>query len=77
MKPVQIALLSGLVLLALLVGYLALRTRQAPLLPADADHGQFVNAESCLGACHGPDGTSPQGKNHSPRLDCMSCHGRQ
>ncbi len=77
MKPLQAALLAGVALLALLVGYLAMRTRQPPLLPPDVDHARFVTAESCLGACHGLAGSSPRGKNHTPRLDCMDCHGRE
>ena len=44
MKPVQIALFAVLLALGLVIAYLAMRNRQPPVLPADADHATFVNA---------------------------------
>ena len=73
MKPLQRVLLGALVLLGLLVGFLALRTRQAPRLPADRDHAAFFRAERCMG-CHGPGSVSPRGRSHPIGTDCMRCH---
>ncbi len=75
MNRTQIVALTTVVLLAGFVAFLALRSRQAPVLPADENHARFVNSESCLGACHGPDGAYPPSRNHTPRTDCLDCHG--
>ena len=75
MRSVQIAMLAGLLLLAGLVAWLALRNPQPPFLPADADHARFINAGRCL-SCHGPQGESPQPANHPLGNDCLRCHGR-
>ena len=74
MSRAQVILIALLLLLGLLVGMLALRTRQPPLLPHDSEHASFTDAATCL-TCHGPDGGVPQSKNHPRRLDCMQCHG--
>ena len=76
MKPAQIVSIFALVTLAALVILLVVRGRQPPLLPADADHARFVSSGTCL-SCHGPEGTSPQPKNHPLGTDCMRCHGMQ
>ena len=66
--------MAALLALALLIGYLALRTRQAPQLPDDRDHATFVNPELCL-ACHGPDSIYPRSRNHPLGNSCLKCHG--
>jgi len=75
MKPVQRNLLIVLALLALTVGYFALTTRQAPMLPRDADHAPSARGQGCLD-CHGPNGKNPRSKNHPLGEDCFRCHGR-
>lgn len=75
MKSTQIVALAAVLLLAGTVAYLALRNPQPPVLPGNHDHVRFIDAERCL-KCHGPGGSSPQTPNHSPRRDCLSCHGR-
>jgi len=74
MSRTQVVLIALLLLVALLIAALALRNRQPPLLPHDADHATFVDAATCL-LCHGFDGPVPQSKSHTPRLDCLQCHG--
>ena len=76
MKPAQIVSIVALVTLAALVIFLAMRGRQPPMLPVDADHVRFVSSGACL-SCHGPEGISPQPKNHPLGSDCMRCHGMQ
>jgi hypothetical protein len=75
MSRTQIAAMMAVLLLAGMVMFLALRSRQAPVLPADENHTSFGSSESCLGACHGPDGVYPPSKNHTLRTDCLDCHG--
>ncbi len=74
MKAAQIVSIFALVALAALVILLVVRGRQPPVLPFDADHARFVSSGRCL-SCHGPQGTSPQPKNHPLGTDCMRCHG--
>jgi cytochrome c553 len=74
MQKKQVMLLALLALLAGLVLWLANRTRQPPLLPADPDHARFDGAAACM-TCHGPDGPLPQDPNHPLGQDCMRCHG--
>jgi len=76
MKRVQIVSILAIVVLAALVVFLAVRGRQPPVLPVDADHGRFVSTGACL-SCHGPEGASPQSKNHPLGSDCMRCHGTE
>jgi cytochrome c553 len=71
----QVVAFASIVLAAALVVLLALRSRQAPLLPADDAHASFVSQTDCL-SCHGPDGALPPGRNHTLRTDCLACHGR-
>ncbi len=75
MKRGQLGAMIGLLLVAALVGYLALRNRQPPVLPADADHATFVNSGRCID-CHGPDDEVPRGPKHPVGNDCMRCHGK-
>jgi hypothetical protein len=70
----QAVLLAMLALLAAFVGWLALRTRQPPLLPKDDVHAGAGAADGCL-TCHGPDGVLPRSKNHPQGNDCFRCHG--
>lgn len=76
MKSVQAISVLVILVLAAVVVFLAMRERQPPLLPGDADHARFIAAEACL-SCHGPQGSHPQGKNHPLGADCMRCHGRR
>jgi len=73
-KKTQWIALGGLVALAALVGVLVLRNRQAPAMPADADH-VWRSADGCL-VCHGPDGL-PRSPNHPVGRDCLRCHAAQ
>jgi hypothetical protein len=75
MNRTQIAALMTVILLAGFVVFLAVRSRQAPVLPGNRIHARFVNSDSCLGACHGPDGGYPRSRNHTLRTDCLACHG--
>jgi hypothetical protein len=63
-----------LALLAALVGWIAYRNRQPPMLPRDAVHALEGVPDRCL-TCHGPDGVLPRSKNHPPGNDCGRCHG--
>ena len=74
MKPAQTVAILAIVALAALVLYLAMRSRQPPVLPADAEHARFISSGACL-SCHGPDGVSPQPRNHPLGADCLRCHG--
>jgi hypothetical protein len=70
----QVLALAALAALAALVVWIALRSRQPPMLPADDAHAAFVGAEACL-ACHGPGSPLPRGPNHPHGNDCTRCHG--
>lgn len=70
----QNLLLLLLLAAAAAVGWLALRSRQPPLLPADAAHGEAASAPACL-ECHGPGAPFPRGPNHPLGEDCRRCHG--
>jgi hypothetical protein len=75
MKRPQIIALVALLVLAALVGLLALRNPQPPVLPSDEVHGPPARVEACL-VCHGPDGVDPRSRNHPLGDDCARCHGR-
>jgi mono/diheme cytochrome c family protein len=70
----QAVLLVLLLLAAAAVGWLALRSRQPPLLPADAAHAEAAGTPACL-ECHGPGRPFPRGPNHPLGEDCLRCHG--
>lgn len=72
----QRVLLAILVVVAAGIGWLALRTRQPPMLPADAAHSLAPDVPACL-TCHGSGGPSPRGVNHPLGEDCGRCHGAQ
>jgi len=70
----QSVLLVLLLLAAVAVGWLALRSRQPPMLPSDAVHAEAADAPTCL-TCHGPGRPFPRGPNHPLGEDCRRCHG--
>jgi hypothetical protein len=70
----QVLGLLALLVLALIIGTLSLRNRQAPMLPLDDEHRRRIGDPPCM-ECHGPDGALPQGENHPLGDDCMRCHG--
>lgn len=74
MNRTQILLLVALAVLVGGVGYLAMRNRQPPIMPGDRPHQGFLSADQCL-TCHGPQGTSPRGRNHPLGEECTRCHG--
>jgi len=65
--------LAVLIVVAVLIGWLASRTRQPPFLPQDVDH-TTASLAACE-SCHGPDGVYFRGKNHPLGRDCTRCHG--
>ena len=73
MKRTQVILLVVLALVALVVLFLALSTRQAPFLPGDEDHRGLGGERECV-VCHGPDGALPRSTNHPLGEDCYRCH---
>jgi hypothetical protein len=70
----QAVLMAALAAAAALVLWLALGTRQAPILPGDPAHAVSAGPAPCL-ACHGAAGVSPRGRNHPLGDDCLRCHG--
>ena len=72
----QTVMLILLLLLAVFVAVLALRTNKPPWLPEDSDHAVFTGAAVC-NVCHGPDAPAPRSRNHPVGRDCMRCHGRR
>ena len=71
----QKILLIVLALVACAVVYVALRNRQPPILPPDADHA-VLDIPKCLD-CHNPAGKYPRGRNHPVGDDCFRCHGHK
>lgn len=74
MNRTQIVLLTLLALLGGFIAWLAIRNRQPPFVPSDADHAGMFILENCQ-ACHDPDGDAPRGRNHPVGTDCLRCHG--
>jgi len=74
MSRPQLLAIVAVLLLALGVGYLALRNRQPPLLPMDEEHARYPGAPPCM-ECHGPDSVFPKDENHPLGDDCFRCHG--
>jgi cytochrome c553 len=76
MSRKQWIVLSAVLVAAAFVVWLALSSRQPPLLPADEAHAAFENAATCLG-CHGAGGPAPQSPRHPLGDDCLRCHGKR
>jgi hypothetical protein len=74
MKRAQWILLAAIVATAAFVAWLALSSRQPPLLPGDETHRAFESAHECLG-CHAEGGAVPQSPRHPLGEDCLRCHG--
>lgn len=74
MSRKQLTAIAVIVAAAALVVWLALTSRQAPLLPSDEVHAAFESGAACRN-CHGEDGPSPQSKGHPLGEDCLRCHG--
>ncbi len=72
MNRTQIIALGAVLLMVAVILVLTLGSRQPPVMPGDEDHTGFLDAETCMG-CH--DRESLQEVNHTPRLDCVACHG--
>ena len=68
----RVVALVLVVLVAAGVAMLALRNRQPPLQPRDADH-RWSGAAACL-TCHGPSGSMPRSEGHPLGDDCLRCH---
>ena len=75
MSRKQWMLLAALVVAATFVAWLALSSRQPPILPADDVHASFESAADCT-SCHGTDGAVPRSRRHPLGDDCFRCHGR-
>jgi len=76
MSRKQIVALAVIFGAAGLVAWLALASRQPPLLPRDDVHAAFESGIACL-TCHGEGGPLPQAKRHPLGEDCLRCHGRR
>lgn len=76
MNRKQVAALVVIVAAGALVAWLALASRQPPMLPRDDVHAAFESGGACL-SCHGEGGPSPQSKRHPLGEDCLRCHGRR
>jgi cytochrome c553 len=74
MSRKQWILLAALVVAAGFVAWLALSSRQPPILPADDVHASLESTE-CM-SCHGIDGAVPRSARHPLGDDCLRCHGR-
>lgn len=74
MKRQQWIVLAAILAAAAFVAWLALSSRQPPLLPADDVHRSFESARACMG-CHAADAAVPQSPRHPLGDDCLRCHG--
>jgi len=72
-RRVAIVLSVFLILTILLVVYTV--THQRPRVPADADHLQSDDPQSCL-RCHGRGQANARSKNHPLDDKCWDCHER-
>ena len=69
-------MLLGVVLaFAAVVVVLAVRNRQAPVLPPDEVHATTAVPVGCE-ECHGPGAPLARSTNHPLGNDCLRCHGR-
>ena len=76
MNRKQWIVLAAIVIAAGFIAWLALSSRQPPLLPQDDAHAAFESASTCL-SCHGADAAVPQSSRHPLGEDCLRCHGRR
>jgi cytochrome c553 len=76
MSRKQWIVLVAIVIAAAFTAWLALSSRQPPLLPHDDAHATFESSTTCLG-CHGADGAVPQLPRHPLGEDCLRCHGQR
>ena len=76
MSRKQWIVLAAIAVAAGFIAWLALSSRQPPLLPTDDAHAAFESAASCL-SCHGAEGAVPQSPRHPLGEDCLRCHGRR
>ena len=76
MKRRQWIVLAAIFVAAAFVAWLALSSRQPPLLPADEVHRRFESAEACMD-CHAAGASSPQSQKHPLGDDCLRCHGQR
>jgi len=76
MNRKQSIVLAAIVIAAAFIAWLALSSRQPPLLPPDDAHTAFESAGACL-SCHRADGAVPQSPRHPLGEDCLRCHGRR
>jgi len=68
--------LALLLATAALVVALALRTRQPPILPRNAEHAaSAATGNAACVDCHALEGAVPRGPDHPPGEDCLRCHG--
>ena len=74
MRRRQRIFLVAIIVAAAFVAWLAMTSRQAPLVPGDDVHRTFESAAVCLG-CHGPGAAVPQSPKHPLGADCLRCHG--
>ena len=74
MRRSQWIVLVAIMVAAAFVAWLALTSRQAPLIPADDVHRTFESASACLG-CHGPGAAIPRSPKHPLGEECLRCHG--
>ena len=74
MSRKQWMILAAIGTVAAFVLWLALSSRQPPLLPDDDVHRTFESARACLD-CHGSDGAVPKSAQHPLGEDCLRCHG--
>jgi len=76
MNRKQWIVFAAIVIAAAFIAWLALSSRQPPLLPVDDTHAAFESAAACL-SCHGSAGPAPQSPRHPLGEDCLRCHGRR
>jgi hypothetical protein len=74
MSRKQWTLLAAIVIAAAFMAWLALSSRQPPLLPGDDTHAAFESAADCL-SCHADSAAVPRSSRHPLGDDCLRCHG--
>ena len=76
MKRSQWIVLAVLALAAAFILWLAVKSRQPPLLPQDETHAAWESADAC-DACHAVGAAVPKPAKHPLGFDCLRCHGRR